>query len=442
MVRSLESLHEEYTAKNPKSRAQWERSRATMPAGVIKGAYTRSPFPFYIAHSDGCTLTDIDGNVVVDFGSHHSAMILGHSHPDVVAAVQAEIERGFGLGNPTDLEAEISEELVCRFPSIEKVRFTNSGTESSLHAARLVRAKTGKPKVAKFEGAYHGSHDGLEHSISPPIDDAGPADSPSTVPANPGVAPTSEDLVVMLPYNDPESVELILREHKDEVAGVFYDGKPGMLDVPDEFTHFVRDITAELGLYMVMDEVVSYRVGRAGYQGLAGVEPDLTIFGKIVGGGMPVGAFGGSEELMDLMDNSDGAPVLAPSGTFSGNNFTLAAGLATMRALTDEVYDHLDSLGSRLGMKLGPVFDDAGIPNQVYAVGSVVNVYLTDTPARDYRSFRTHDAALFERISLAVHLKGYSLGHPPMAMMLSSPMTNEHIDGLVQAFEEALAEED
>ena len=322
------------------------------------------------------------------------------------------------------------------------MRFTNSGTESSLHAARLIRAKTGKPKVAKFEGAYHGSHDGLEHSISPPIDDAGPADSPATVPANPGVAPTSEDLVVMLPYNDPESVELILREHKDEVAGVFYDGKPGMLDVPDEFTHFVRDITDELGLYMVMDEVVSYRVGRAGYQGLAGVEPDLTIFGKIVGGGMPVGAFGGSAELMDLMDNSDGAPVLAPSGTFSGNNFTLAAGLATIRALTDEVYEHLDSLGSRLGMKLGPVFDDAGIPNQVHAVGSVVNVYLTDKPARDYRSFRTHDAALFERISLAVHLKGYSLGHPPMAMMLSSPMTNEHIDGLVEALEEALAEED
>ena len=442
MVRSLESLHEEYTAMNPNSRAQWERGKATMPAGVIKGAYMRSPFPFYVAHADGCHLTDLDGNVVVDFGSHHSAMILGHSHPDVVAAVQSEIERGFGLGNPTNLEAEISEELVCRFPSIEKVRFTNSGTESSLHAARLVRAKTGKPKVAKFEGAYHGSHDGLEHSISPSIDDAGPADSPATVPANPGVAPTSEDLVVMLPYNDPESVELILREHKDEVACVYFDGKPGMLDVPDEFTHFLRDITAQLGIYMVMDEVVSYRVGRAGYQGLAGVKPDLTIFGKIVGGGMPVGAFGGSAELMDLMDNSDGAPVLAPSGTFSGNNFTLAAGLATMRALTDEVYDHLDSLGSRLGMKLGPVFDDAGIPNQVHAVGSVVNVYLTDKPARDYRSFRTHDAALFERISLAVHLKGYSLGHPPMAMMLSSPMTNEHIDGLVEALEEALAEED
>ena len=208
-----------------------------------------------------------------------------------------------------------------------------------------------------------------------------------------------------------------------------------------EFTHFLRDLTKELGLYMVMDEVVSYRVGRAGYQGLAGVEPDLTIFGKIVGGGMPVGAIGGSEELMGLMDNTDGPPVLAPSGTFSGNNFTLAAGLATMRGLTDEVYEHLDSLGSRLGAKLGPVLDDAGIPNQVLAVGSVVNFYLTDSHVRDYRSFKTHDVALFERISLAVHLKGYSLGQPPMSMMLSSPMTNDIIDGLVQAVEEVLAEE-
>ena len=156
---------------------------------------------------------------------------------------------------------------------------------------------------------------------------------------------------------------------------------------------------------------------------------------------MPVGAFGGSNDLMGLMDNSDGAPVLAPSGTFSGNNFTLAAGLATMRALTDEVYDHLVALGSRLAMKLGPVFDDAGVPNQVLGVGSVVNVYLTDKPVRDYRSLRAHDTALFERISLGVHLKGYSLGVPPMAMMLSSPMTDD-IDGLVNAFEEALAEED
>lgn len=442
MVRSRESLYEEYSERNPKSLAQWKRAKAAMPGGVIKGAYWRRPFPFYVDQAKDCLLTDIDGNVLVDFASHHSAMIVGHSHPDVAAAVRREIDRGFGLGNPTSLEVEIAEELIRRFPSIDKVRFTNSGTESSLHATRLIRAKTGKPKVAKFEGAYHGSHDALEHSVGPAIEEAGPPDSPNSVPANDGVAAGSEDMVVMLPYNDPESVELILREHQDEIAGVFYDGRPGMLDVPSEFTRFIRNITQELGMYMVMDEVVSFRVGPAGYQGMAGVEPDMTIFGKIVGGGMPVGAIGGSSELMDLMDNSETPAVVSQSGTFSGNNFTLAAGLATLRALTDDVYQHLDSLGKRLQQAIGPIFDRAGIPNQVLASGSVVNLYLTDRRVRDYRTFATHDSALFERVSLAVHLKGFALGIPPMSMMLSSPMTVEHVDGLSNAFEEALTEQD
>lgn len=442
MVRSLESLEEEYAGKNPKSRAQWERGKATMPGGIIKGAYWRAPFPFYVAKAEGCYLTDIDGNTFVDFASHHSAMIVGHSYPDVVAAVQKEVERGFGLGNPTDLEAAIAEEIVSRFPSIEKVRFTNSGTESSLHATRMIRAKTGKSKIAKFEGAYHGSHDALEHSTGPALDQAGPADSPAVVPTQNGMSKSSENEVVMLPYNDRESVELILREHQDEVAGVFYDGKPGMMEVPDDFTHFIRDVTKELGMYMVMDEVVSYRVGRAGYQGMVEVEPDLTIFGKIVGGGMPVGAIGGKSDLMDLLDNTGPATGISQSGTFSGNNFTLAAGLATMRALTDEVYEHLDTLGKRLQTGIKRVFDSAGIPNQVQAAGSIVNPYFTDKSVRDYRSFTTHDSTLFQRICLGTHLKGYTLGVPPMAMMLSSPMGNDEIDGLVNAIDEALAEED
>jgi glutamate-1-semialdehyde 2,1-aminomutase len=442
MVRSLASLHEEFTAKNPKSRAQWERGKATMPGGIIKGAYWRAPFPFYVDKAEGCYLTDIDGNTFVDFANHHSAMIVGHSHPDVVAAVQREVERGFGLGNPTELEAEISQEIVSRFPSIEKVRFTNSGTESSLHATRLIRAKTGKPKIAKFEGAYHGSHDALEHSVATPLDKAGPADSPAVMPGHKGMSRGSQDEVVMLPYNDRESVELILREHQDEVAGVFFDGKPGMMEIPDDFAHFLRDITKELGMYLVVDEVVGYRAGRAGYQGKAGIDPDLTIFGKIVGGGMPVGAMGGKSELMDMLDNTGAPSGISQSGTFSGNNFTLAAGLATLRALTDEVYDHLESLAVRTQSGMKRVFNDAGIPNQVLAAGSVVNPFFTDKPVRDYRSFTNHDDELLGRISLGTHLKGYSLGSTPMTIMLSSPMTNEHIDGLVNALEEVIAEED
>ena len=334
MVRSWESLESEFRRVTPKSYAQWESGKSVMPGGLIKGAYWSPPHPVYVDRAEGCYFWDLDGREYVDFANHHTAMILGHSHPDVVEAVQNEVKRGFGLGGPTTLEAEMAEELAKRFPSIDEVRFTNSGTESSLHATRLVRKVTGKQKIAKFEGAYHGSHDAVEISVTPAEERAGAADSPVPVAGQQGMAEGSEDNIVMLPYSQPETVELILREHQDELAGVFYDGKPGMLDISREFTRFVREITQELGLPMIMDEVVSYRVGYGGYQALCDVEPDLTIFGKIVGGGLPVGAIGGKSELMDVLDNTGSPTGLGQSGTFSGNNFTLAAGLATLRALT------------------------------------------------------------------------------------------------------------
>ena len=320
MVRSRDALEAEYRNATPSSLAQWERGRPVMPGGIIKGAYWNPPYPLYVDHADGCYLWDLDSRKYVDFANHNTAMILGHSHPAVVEAVQRELERGIGLGEPTSLDADMAEEITKRIPSVEKVRFTGSGTESSMHATRIVRAVTGKPKVAKFEGAYHGSHDALEVSVSPPLDGAGPADSPAAVGSWEGMARGSEEDVVVLPYNQRESVELILREHEEDLAAVFYDGKPGMLDVPDEFTRFVRDITRELGLLLVMDEVVSFRAGYSGYQGVCGIEPDLTIFGKIIGGGLPVGAIGGRADLMDVLDNSGGTGRLGQSGTFSGNN--------------------------------------------------------------------------------------------------------------------------
>ena len=440
MVRFRQALEEEYTRVTPSSRAQWERGKPVMPGGIIKGAYWTTPHPIYVERAEGCYLWDLDGRRYVDFANHHTATVLGHSHPDVVKAVQRELERGIALGAPTTLEAEIAEEMVERIPSVERVRFTNSGTESSLHATRLARAVTGKPKVAKFEGAYHGSHDALEVSTAPAIDRAGEPDAPESVAAWDGMAQGAEEDAVILPYNQPETVELILREHQDEIAAVFYDGKPGMMDVPDDFTRFIRDTTKELGLLMVMDEVVSLRAGYGGYQGECDVEPDLTIFGKIVGGGFPVGAIGGRADLMDVLDPTQSGGALSQSGTFSGNNFTLAAGLATLRALTPEVYDHLDALGGRLHAGLERVFAAARIPCQVLSSGSIVNPFLTDRPVRDYRSAATADADMFDRLRLGLNLKGYYVGSGAMSMVLSSPMENEHIDGLVGALEDVLGE--
>ena len=440
-MRSLEALQEEYRRVTPKSRAQWERGKPVMPGGIIKGAYWDSPNPIYVERAEGCYVWDLDGRRYVDFANHHSAMILGHSPAAVVEAVRRELEKGIGFGAPTTLEAEVAEEITKRFPSIDKVRYTNSATESSIHVTRLARAVTGRPKIAKFEGAYHGSHDAVEYSVTPPVESAGPPDAPSPVAAWNGMARGSQDDTVILPYSQPETVELILRQHKDEIAGVFYDGKPGMYDIPIEFSRFVRDITEELGLLMIMDEVVSFRVGYGGYQGVCGIRPDLTMFGKIVGGGFPVGAIGGKADLMDVLDNTKGPTGLSQSGTFSGNNFTLAAGLATLRALTPEVYEHLDGLRARLQRGLVAAFQRAGITCQIVGAGSMINTYFTDQPARDYRGVASSDKSLFDRIGIGLVLKGF-FARTAMGLILSAPMGTEHVDGLLESLEEVLDEED
>ena len=437
MPRSREVLEEEIKQATPRSRAQWERGLASMPGGVIKGAYWLAPHPIYVEKAEDCYLWDLDGRKYVDFTNHHTAMVLGHSPPSVIEAVNEAVASGLGFGAPSTLEAEMAEEIANRFPSIGKVRFTGSGTESSLHATRMARAFTGRPKVAKFEGAYHGSHDALEVSVAPPVDKAGPADSPTAVRAWPGMSKGAEDEIVILPYGQRESVELILREQKDEVAAVFFDGKAGIYDLDPDFARFMRDLTRELGIVMVMDEVVSFRAGYSGYQGMVGIEPDLTLFAKIMSGGMPGGALAGKAELMDLLDNSEGA-TLNQSGTFSGNHITLAAGLATLRALTPAVYRHFDVLRERLVSGLEGVFADAGIQANVFGVGSIVSFDFGERPTRDYRTLAETDRETFELIRMEVLLKGYIVA-AGLGLCLCAPMEIEHMDGFVGAIREALA---
>ena len=442
MVRSLSSLQSEYRDKTPASFAQWEKGIDVMPGGVIKGAYWYDPYPIYIERAEGCHIYDIDGNKYLDFANHHSTMIVGHNHPDVVQAVSAELQKGLGFGGPTKLEEEISSEIVARFPAIDKVRFTNSGTESSLHATRIVRAHSGKQKIAKFEGAYHGSHDAVEVSSSPPLNKAGSPEMPNAVPAWPGMSKDSETDIIILPYNDMESVEAILTENKDEIAGVFYDGRAGMLDIPVEFSKFVRKITSALGILMVMDEVVSFRAGDGGYQGYSGIEPDLSIFGKVVGGGLPVGAIGGKSKIMDVVDTTKdtGLPTVNQSGSFSGNSLTLAAGLATLKALTPEAYAHLDNITNQLHVGMESVFKQANIPCQVVSVGSMLNHFISEVPIRDYRAFANIDSDLTNRIHLGLLLKDIHIGRVPMGFCLSTPTQSTDIKRTLDALTEVLDE--
>ncbi|MEE2884581.1 MAG: aminotransferase class III-fold pyridoxal phosphate-dependent enzyme [Chloroflexota bacterium] len=436
MPRSRRALEQAVKENTPRSLDQWERGLQTMPGGVIKGAYFSKPHPVYMDKAEECYLWDIDGNKYLDFTNHHTAMILGHSPPSVVQAITDAISQGLGFGAPSTLEAEVSEEIVGRFQSIDKVRFTASGTESSLHATRLARAFTSRPKVAKFEGAYHGSHDALEISVAPNLSLAGPPESPKAVAAWPGMSPSAEEETIILPYGQRESVELILREHKDEIGGVFFDAKAGIYDIDPDFVHFLRDITSELGMIMIMDEIVSFRAGYSGYQGLVGVDPDLTLFAKIMTGGMPGGVIAGKSEFMDLFDNS-GSLTLNQSGTFSGNHITLAAGLATLRGLTPEVYSHFDSLREQLITGIDRIFSVLKIDGIVKGLGSIVNFDLSNTSVTDYRSMASTDKEPLDLLRMEMMLRGHLIA-PGMGLCLSAPMQPEHIDEFLEALEKAL----
>ena len=267
----------------------------------------------------------------------------------------------------------------------------------------------------------------------------GDPDAPQSVPDWDGMSRDSAEDTIVLPWGQPESVELILREHQDELAAVFYDAKAGFFDVPDDFTRFVRQVTEDLDMLMVMDEVISFRMGYGGHQGECGIEPDLTIFGKVVGGGLPVGAFGGRADLMDLVDDSLPNRPLMQSGTYSGNPLTLAAGLANLQALTPEVYDHLDRLGARLHDGLVTAYERADTTAQVISRGSLVTTYFTDRPVRGYRDTATADRDMAKRFYMGLLIEGYFMGQTQA--VLSAPMREEHIDGLVAAFERQFPDE-
>ncbi|MQG18798.1 MAG: aminotransferase class III-fold pyridoxal phosphate-dependent enzyme [SAR202 cluster bacterium] len=431
MVKSLEKLQKEFQKVNPKSFNEWERNKKTLPGGVIKGAYFSSPYPIYISKAEGCKLFDIDDKEYTDFSNHHTAMILGHSHPAVIKAVQEAVNNGLALSAPSILEGKIAHEFIERFPSIEQIRYTNSGTESSITAARMVRAITGKSKIAKFAGNYHGFNDSLEFNLAVSPNSTSNSEFIEPVPAWSGMPQYGEKNIIILPMNDPETVEMIVRENKNELAAIFFDGKPGILDIPIEFTKFLRKLTSELGILFVMDEVISFRSSRTGYQGIADVIPDISIFGKIVGGGMPVGAIGGATKFMNILDNSGPSTGLSQSGTFAGNHVTLAAGLATMQNLTPQVYTHLDQLREKLHNGIVDIFKNYNIPCKVVSKGSIVNTYLTDKPITNFEAASASDKDLWERIMLSLLLKGI-YARDGMGFVLSEPMGVKDIDNLLE----------
>ncbi len=439
MVKSAETLERLFAESRPKSAALFETGKDVMPGGGMK-SLGYSP-PLYIDRAQDCYLWDIDGHRYVDWLNNACAMILGHSPKGVVDALDRLVHNGIVFGAPNTFEQPIAEHICQRIPSIEKVRFTNSGTEAVMNTLRLCRAYTGRTKIAKFEGGFHGTSDDAEVSIAPPIDEAGAEESPNAVAEYKGINQGVIDNIVVLPYNDSEAVDLILTENKDDIAAVIYDPKSGNYEIPHEFLRFVAGKCKELDILFVMDEVKSLRVAYGGYQQLAGVDPDLTTMGKLVGGGMPVGAFGGKAKIMDMMDNTTGATGISSGGTYSGNPMTLAAGLAHMEEATPEVYAHLKELGGRLTQGLKDVFSRSDVPARIVSTENIVSAHLTPDPVRSYRDILKFDRAMRHRLKLGMLLEGH-YARELQELTISSPMTNETVDDFLASLEKVLQDKD
>ena len=432
MVKSAETLERLFVESRPKSAALYESGMDVMPGGGMKGL-GYSP-PLYIERAEDCYLYDIDGFRYVDWINNACTLVLGHSPTGVVNALTNIVNNGIVFGAPNAFEKPIAEHICKRIPSIDKVRFTNSGTEAVMNALRLARAYTGKPKIAKFEGGFHGTTDDAEISISPSLDEAGADESPNAVAQYKGINQGIIDNIVVMPYNDPEAVDLILTENKEDVAAVIYDPKSGNYDIPHEFLRFVADKCKELGILFIMDEVKSLRVSYGGFQELAGVDPDITTLGKLVGGGMPVGAFGGKAHIMDMMSGNRG---ISSGGTYSGNPMTLAAGLAHMEGATPEVYVHLKQLGERLRQGLEDVFARANVPARIICTENIMSAHMTSDPVRNYRDVVKFDRDMRRRLMLGMFLEGH-YARELQEMTTSAPMTNETVDDFLASLEKVL----
>jgi glutamate-1-semialdehyde 2,1-aminomutase len=440
MTTSLEQELATYAAANPISAALHEKATRFMPGGDTRNSIYWDPFPVYLTDGKGTTLTDADGNKRTDFVNNMTTLILGHRPEEVTSALNAQIEHGVSFPAPNPSVVRWAELMCERVPSLDKVRFVNTGTEATLNAIRAARAFTGKQKLVKCEGAYHGNHDAIQISVVPPLDKAGDADSPKAVKAFPGISETAANDIFIAPFNDIIAVEKIIREHADELAAVIVEpvnGQCGMVPGKPEFLEGLRRVTDELGIVLIFDEVIAFRIAYGGAQDYYGVTPDLTCFGKVIGGGMPVGAFGGRDDIMAMWDPSNGGATVQHAGTFNGNPMTAAAGIATLEALTPEKYEYLETLGDSLRTKLRALFAELEVPMGVTGVASLFALQFTSTEVIDYRTFATNDKTMLETMFIGLLNEGFLMSNR-CAGNVSTVHTEDDVDAFLTAVRNVL----
>lgn len=422
--------------RDQRSHAAFEIAKQYIPGGVnspVRAFKSVGLTPLYIERGEGSRVYDIDGNVFIDYVASWGPLILGHARPEVIRAIQETAARGTSFGAPTELETAMAKLVVERVPSIDIVRMVNSGTEATMSAIRLARGITKRSKIVKFEGSYHGHADSL-------LIKAGSGVATLGLPDSPGVPEGVASNTITVPYNDLESAKLAFDKFGEEIACVIVEpiaGNMGVVPPVPGFLEGLRSVTEQYGSLLIFDEVMTgFRVDYHCAQGRLGIIPDLTCFGKVIGGGLPVGAYGGKREYMEQI-----APTgpIYQAGTLSGNPLAMVAGFTTLSLLTKEVYAHLETQSARLQAGLERNAQQLGIPCVINRVGSMVCPFFTDEPVYNYDTAKKSDLERFRRYFKAMLDRGVSVAPSQFeGMFVSNAHSDEDIDMTIEAHYQAL----
>ncbi len=407
------------------------RAARVIPGGVnspVRAFKSVGGSPLFISEASGARIKDSSGKEYIDYVCSWGPMILGHAHSDVIAAIRESAGRGTSFGAPTELEIEMAERIVSAIPSIEEVRMVSSGTEATMTAIRLARGWTGRDKIIKFTGCYHGHADTL-------LVKAGSGVATLGIPGSPGIPKALAELTISLPYNDIETVRTTMAMHGSEIACIIVEpvaANMGVVMPKIGFLEELRRLTIEHGSLLIFDEVITgFRLAYGGFQTLTGIRPDLTCLGKIIGGGLPVGAMGGSREIMEYL-----APVgpVYQAGTLSGNPLAMTAGIRTLDILKQKDYSEIDKKAVKLGNTFRELFQTASIPVQLNQAGSLFTLFFTETEVVDYESALKSDTALFARFFHGMLAEGINLAPAQFeAGFVSFAHTDNDIDKTIAA---------
>ena len=426
-----------YCSMMKKSKRLHSKAMEVLPGGVESNFRLLEPFPFYAAYADGSKLYDVDGNEYIDYLLSQGAIMLGHRRKEIMQAVQAQVQKGANFAVPTELCLEVAKRITSYVPSVKRVRFANSGTEATMHAIRTARGFAGKDKIAKAEGGYHGVHDYVLWGIWGPPEEMGHERRPKTAAFSRGVPKAIADTVCVFPFNDIEATYDILHKERENLAAVITEpvlANVGVLMPRDHYLNELRKITKELGILLILDEVVTgFRVSRGGAQEMFHVKPDLTTFGKALGGGFQLAAFGGRKDIMDELveERKEWPQVTFHGGTYNAHPVSMAASAATLKVLEDDrVYSNLDRLSNNLFPALQEQLDDLHITAEVASCGSMAHIFFG---AKDVRTARqASDGTDWDKLGeWCMHclVNGVMFGHPHgEKMFISDAHTCEDIE--------------